>query len=192
MKLSNFSLFWLLFIIFWNLFRWPLIDLLTPFLMPFFEIIIYGIFLVIFIYSVVYLLKNKRPFPIILNLITIVLIFSLPMLVIKWDFNRKLMEREEIISMIETGDLSSLSGSITLPNKYKKLSLGGGEIKVEKIDDKINIFFFMNRGITDNFSGFMYKSGAGNPVIDQFNGDLGISGGEFKKIKDHWFWVNST
>ncbi len=104
------------------------------------------------------------------------------------DFNTNLIDREKIISMVQSGELkpnvSYNQNLIQLPDEYKHLSKGGGDIMIEREGDTLKIFFFTFRGILDNFSGFAYI--ADNSVLSQtdFNGDFD----EIIKKREHWFW----
>lgn len=182
-----------------NVFRWELVEVLTVFLQPFLELIIGVAFLVILTWSVIYFIKNiykmkyKAVLPLVINLITIVIVFFVPFtsIIISLDFNLNLEDREKIISMVQSGELKSESlygyNLIQLPEEYKHLSKGGGEIFIEKDGDTLKIFFYTFRGILDNFSGFAYISDNSELSQTDFNGDFD----QIIKKREHWFWGGS-
>ena len=70
----------------------------------------------------------------------------------------KLDEREEVVRLMESGQLDlggERSGSVTLPEKYARLSRGG-RVLFHITEDGIHVFFFTFVGVLDNFSGFAY------------------------------------
>ncbi len=126
----------------------------------------------------------------IINLITLLIVIFVPFtdIMLDIDFKLNLNDREKIVEMVKSGELynetSYGSHLIKLPEGYKHLSKGGGEIVVEQEGETLKIFFFTFRGILDNFSGFAYISDDSKLLNTDFNGD-------FDQIlikKDHWFW----
>jgi hypothetical protein len=98
-------------------------------------------------------------------------------------------ERQDIIQMIESKkivpNVSYNDSIIHLPNEYRHLSKGGGDIMAENQGNMV--FFFTYRGILDNFSGFIYSAGDLEPQNDDFGGDYK----EIKKMAKNWYWVSS-
>lgn len=183
-----------------NIFRWSLVEILTPFLEPMLELIIYGFFLIIIIWSFIFGLmkmksrKIKALIPCIINIATIIIIFIVPFtaIMLKIDFHFHLNDREEVIEKIKNGELvpdASHNNLINLSGKYQNLSKGGGDIVVEYEDKNPNIFFFTFRGIIDNFSGFAYMSYDREPERNDF---LCTEILEIKKLKNHWYWMACT
>jgi hypothetical protein len=184
-----------------NIFRWSLIEILTPFLEPMLELAIYGFFLIIIIWSFIFGLmkmksqKIKAFIPIIINIAAVIIIFVVPFTAIttKMDFYFHINEREDVIEKITNGELiSNVSYNdslINLPAKYKNLSKGGGNIVVEYENKNPNVFFFTFRGVIDNFSGFAYMSDGNEPERNDF---LCTQILEVEKLKDHWFWLACT
>ena len=60
-----------------------------------------------------------------------------------------------LISIGLKPNVSHNASLIHLPKEYKHLSKGGGEILVEKTGKDLNIVFYTNRGMLDNFSGIV-------------------------------------
>ena len=179
-----------------NIFRWKLIEILTVFLEPFLELIISVIFLAVLVWSIIYLGKNVRKLkyrallPMGINLITLIIVIFVPFTNISCDldFKLNLNDREKIVSMIQSGELKSYGKRlIQLPDEYKHLSKGGGEIAVEQDGETYKIFFYTFRGILDNFSGFAYISNDSELLHEDFNGDFH----QIIKKREHWFWGSS-
>lgn len=183
-----------------NIFRWSLFELLTPFLEPMLELAIYGFFLVIIIWSLIYGVikvksqKIKALIPAMINIAAVIIIVIVPFtaITLKMDFYFHLNEREDIIEKITNGELvpnvSHNNRLINLPAKYRNLSKGGGDIIVEYENENPNVFFFTFRGILDNFSGFVYRSDDNEPQKD----DFGCNYIELEKLQKNWFWMSCT
>lgn len=181
-----------------NIFRWPLTDILTPFLEPILELAIYGFFLIIIIWSFIFGLiqmknqKIKAFIPIIINIATVIIIYIVPFstLTLEMDFYSNLNAREDVINKITNGELVPNvpynDSLINLPAKYKNLSKGGGDIVVEYENENLNVLFFTFRGVMDNFSGFMYMSDDNEPERNDLSCTQIL---EVKKLKNHWYWI---
>lgn len=186
-----------------NIFRRSLVDVFTPFFQPMFELTVYGFFLIIIIWSLVYGLikvksqKIKAFVPAIINIVAAVSIFTVPFaaITLKIDFYFHLNEREYVIEKVADGKLvpnvSYNKSLINLPKKYQNLSKGGGDIIVEyKNKDKDpNVFFFTFRGIIDTFSGFAYIPADKEPERTDFNCTEIL---EVEKLQDKWYWLSCT
>lgn len=198
-------IFWLSFIasvsaIVINIFRWSLVELFTPFLEPMLELAIYGFFLVIIVWSLIYGVtkiksqKIKAFIPAIINIVAVTIIVIVPFtaITLKIDFYFHLNEREEVIEKITNDELVPNvfhnNSLINLPAKYRNLSKGGGDIIVEYENKNPNVFFFTFRGILDDFSGFVYRSDDNEPQ----KGDFGCDNIELEKLREHWFWMSCT
>ena len=136
-------------------------------------------------------MENVRAFiPFTISIITILIIQFVPLTIIAdaWDFKANLKDREEVVSMIKTGELVSNKRLISLSKEYAYLSRGGGEIIVEREGDTLKVFFFTFRGmLLSGSTGFIYVSD-----------DSQIQSGDFrmfflkvKRIKENWYWVVS-
>ena len=183
-----------------NLFSWSLVDLLTVFIEPVLKFLIWGLFLLVFFLSFISIFFNLKRYkikaflPFLINIVTFLTVFYVPFTNI-WldlDFQTNLAEREQVILLVESGELKpnvSYNGSlIALPEEYQNISKGGGDILVERKGNKKMILFFTFRGISDNFSGFVYSPDNQKPSSGDFSGDFK----QIKKIKERWFWVASS
>ncbi|WP_246277129.1 hypothetical protein [Neobacillus endophyticus] len=101
-------------------------------------------------------------------------------------------EREKVAKMVEQGALNpNVKDSpwlIHLPKQYQGLSVGGGDIIIEKTGNGYSILFFTYRGILDNFSGFVYTPNDQNPSTKAFDGDFK----EIEKMDKNWYFVSSS
>jgi hypothetical protein len=173
--------------------EWKLIDFFTEFLIFPVLLIVFGFFIVITVKSLIALIKNKNWKPIIIQIITILLLFFIPFnqIILDTDFKINKSEREEVVKMIKNGELkpnvSYNLSIIKLPKRYQHLSNGGGEIIVEKSGDNYNILFFTYRGVLDNFSGFVYTSSDHKPAKTVFGSDAK----EIEKINKNWYFLGS-
>jgi hypothetical protein len=105
------------------------------------------------------------------------------------DFKLNKKAREEVVQMIRNSSLKPnvphSSSLIQLPEKYHRLSKGGGEIVIEKNGNLI--LFFTYRGILDNFSGFVYSPNDKKPSQRDFDGDFK----QVEKLDKNWYFVGS-
>jgi hypothetical protein len=183
-----------LFVIFIQFFQWKLIEIFTPFLMPFVWLIVNGFFLVVFIVSVINLFKKKEWKPVGIQAITILLLFLIPFneIVLNIDFKTNKSERFEIVSKIQAGtfmpNVSHNPSLIHLPNEYEHLSIGGGDIVIEKQGEEYSVLFFTYRGVLDSFSGFVYSPNDKTPPSHSFGGDFK----QIEKITKNWYFVASS
>lgn len=180
--------------------RWSLVDLLTPFIEPFVEIIVWGFFCIILISSLgvgAFRFKKEKQkafVPFIINLITILVVIFVPFtrLTTTFDFWFHIRARENIIEMIQHKELvpnvSYNEELIVLPKKYSALSKGGGEVLVQTSTSTLHVFFFTFRGVVDNFSGFIYRSDDAYPS----EGDFGCEYMNVLKMKNYWYWVSCS
>lgn len=179
-----------------NIFKWSLVDIFTVFLFPFIQLGAGIIFLIISILSIIYLgfkfhkLKYKAIIPLAINIITLIIVFTVPFtsIMLYLDFKFNMDERKEVVEMVKSRELEpnvlNNDSLIRLPERYEHLSKGGGEIIVERDKGKLKIFFYTYRGILDNFSGFAYISDDSKLSSKDFYGDFK----EIKKKSDHWYW----
>lgn len=125
-----------------------------------------------------------------IQIIAIVLWILIPFnqIVIDLDFKWNESQRNEVIAKVNDGTLkpnvSYNPTLIHLPNEYKNLSNGGGDIVIEKHGENYAVLFFTFRGILDNFSGIVYSPNDRKPT--HFFGEDFI---EIEKLDDHWYFV---
>lgn len=192
-KMLQLSIISSVIVILYMFFRWKIIDIITEFLMLPVLLLVFGFFIFVSIGTIITLIKNKDWKPIVIQFITILLLFFVPFNQIILDINFKMnkSEREQVAKMVENGEIkpnvSHNSSLIHLPKKYEHISSGGGEIMVEKSGDGYNILFFTYRGIMDNFSGFVYTSKDQKLSKKVFDGDFK----EIDKMDKEWYFVGS-
>ncbi|NJR59753.1 MAG: hypothetical protein HC769_13445 [Cyanobacteria bacterium CRU_2_1] len=186
-------------------------------------IVIVG-FLVMFGSSLIHLLlefrhdRSQATLPFYTNVITILLVLSLPTIAIEFDFYANLNARESIVSTIQSGTLAPRSlqtvdvpagtqlvqktiATIDLPANYKKLSSGQEPGEIQAVSDQngkteLVVFFGYNGLIKldSGYSAFVYK--ADDEEINQ--GDLfGVANVEYyvwllnaKPLGNHWYWIS--
>lgn len=183
-----------------NIYRFTLADILTSFIAPFIEILGYIIFLIcsliVFVYFVVSKSFNRarRGIPFLLNLFIFILVLIVPFtsIVLDLDYRFNKEEREDVVRMVLDGTLKpNVSDNeilIRLPEEYKKLSKGGGEIVVQVYGQSDQILFFAYRGILGNMAGFIYTANDSAPNEMLFGGDFM----EVKKLNKNWYSVRAT
>ncbi|PZD96978.1 hypothetical protein DNH61_04850 [Paenibacillus sambharensis] len=185
-------------ILFQNIFQWTIVEFFTPFIAQFIEIFGYLIFalcsLIVLIYFVVgtQRQRTRRGIPILLNMIVLILVIVVPFtsITVNLNFRFNKSEREEVVQMILDGSIrpnvSYNSALIQLPDNYKKLSKGGGEIVIEGNGSDVQVLFYTYRGVIDNYAGFIYTADGGRPneIFGEFI--------QVEKMGENWFWVSAT
>lgn len=173
-------------------FQWELIDKLTPFLMPAVYLTMIGLMAGAVIPSLIVLFTNWKTMrwralhPLAVVGIAILIWIVVPMTNLYLDVNWMLKQHkyDTVAALIEKGELVPDSqGHLTLPEEYKSLSIGGGEVIVEGPKDSQTILFFSFRGILDNYSGYVYTVKDTAPQDEDYF--------QVIKKKDHWYWVAS-
>ncbi|WP_138752427.1 hypothetical protein [Paenibacillus sinopodophylli] len=187
-------------ILFLNIYHLTLVEILTPFLAPFIEILGVIVFfmcsLIVFVYFVVSKSVNRarNGIPFLLNLIIFILVSIVPFtsIVLDIDFRLNKKDREDVVRMVLDGSLKPNSSDndllIRLPEEYKKLSKGGGEIWAEGHGQSAQILFFTYRGVMGNMDGFIYTANDSTP-------DEMLFGGYFikvKKLDKNWYFVRAA
>jgi hypothetical protein len=174
--------------------QWQLIEIFTPFFMPIVWALAYGIFLISAILSLVTWLKKKDCKPFVIQAITVILLFLIPVnqIVLNLNFNNNKTDRNAVITGIEEGiitpNVTHNSTLIHLPDRYSHVSKGGGDVVIEKQGDHYLVLFFTYRGVLDNFSGFVYSPNDNEPQARSFGGDFK----EIVKIDTNWYFVASS
>ncbi|MCL6478056.1 MAG: hypothetical protein K6T65_06530 [Peptococcaceae bacterium] len=179
-----------------KIFWYSLCDLLSSFLLMPMEILLHFLFYLNIAWSIYYIFKKKKvdfltSFPLLFGLLIFLLthLLSASNIGLKLDFYSKLNEREKIVFMLETGELKDNDTNLlTLPDKYKHLSKGGKILYEKGNNNNIKALFFTLRGVTDNYSGFIYCSDDKEPPKDTFGGNIVL----IRKIKANWFFVSFT
>ncbi len=180
-----------------NLFRWWLIDLL--FIFEFLlELLAGGLFLVSLLGSLSYFVSRLRKrghlkafLPLGLQVLTLILVWLVPFtdLAVDLDFQLNLQARERVVALVKAGALRPNEHDLArLAREDQHLSKGGGEIRIERDAQALMVFFFTFRGVTDNYSGFIYRSNPQAPPVTAFGGEIV----QIQKMRDHWFWAAFT
>jgi hypothetical protein len=184
-----------------NLFRWTLVEYLTPFLEPMLEAGVGIFFLVSSILSVVHLVRNRRDgiakavAPLSINVMAALIVIFVPFteLTTNLNFRGHLGARMEVVNDVLAGKyenrIQNAGGSgdlIALPSRLSALSSSGGEI-VRFRQNETLILFFDYRGILDSFSGFVYSTDDVPPKPGDFGGKFF----EIERLRKNWFWVSS-
>jgi hypothetical protein len=156
-------------------FQWSLVELLTPFLMVPMQGILWLIFIIVAIWSVVHsirLRKQRRnliPAFICAAGLGIVTLVPFTKIWLHFNFASNKSARERVVHDVSEGRLTPNRvlangiGMIGLPNQTRNISAGGNEIETAKRDGKTYVFFFTFRGILNSYSGFLYVPTGGDP-----------------------------
>ncbi len=192
-KLTKITMISGIIVIIYNLTKWYLVQLVTPFFMPFVSIVIYGSFFIIFIIGIINFIKCKNWKPLVIQLIIIIICIYVPFVKIymKLDFIIYKEDRKQVIELIEQKKLipnvEYNNEMIHLPKQFLSTSKNGGDILVQEKENSTLIFFYTYRGILDNFSGFIYSFNDIKPIKSDFNSDFK----EIIKVENNWYYVTS-
>ncbi|PFN61848.1 MULTISPECIES: hypothetical protein [Bacillus cereus group] len=192
-KLTKITMISGIIVIIYNLTKWYLVQLVTPFFMPFVSIAIYGSFFIIFIIGIINFIKCKNWKPLVIQLIIIIICIYVPFVKIymKLDFIIYKEDRKQVIELIEQRKLipnvEYNDKMIHLPKQFVSTSKNGGDILVQEKENSTLIFFYTYRGILDNFSGFIYSLNDIKPIKSDFNSDFK----EIIKVEKNWYYVTS-
>ncbi len=187
--------------LFVSLFRWTLVEYLTPFIEPILEIAIGVLLLASLVWSVVHFIRARKQspkvalFPLAFNVLTIAIVTFVPfsLLTTELDFRAHYRARMAVVSSVLDGRYENLVQSgggrgdfIALPAQLSYLSSGGDIIRSRRHNATL-IFFYDYRGILDSFSGFIYSTDDSPPG----NGDFGGRFVEIERLRQNWFWATS-
>ncbi|MGE7635347.1 hypothetical protein ACQKMZ_24540 [Bacillus paramycoides] len=192
-KLTKITMISGIILIIYNLTKWYLVQLVTPFFMPFVSIAIYGSFFIIFIIGIINFIKCKNWKPLVIQLTIIIICIYVPFVKIymKIDFIIYKEDRKQVIELIEQKKLipnvEYNNKMIHLPKQFVSTSKNGGDILVQEKENSTLIFFYTYRGILDNFSGFIYSLNDIKPIKSDFNSDFK----EIIKVEKNWYYVTS-
>jgi hypothetical protein len=184
-----------------SLFRWTLIEHLTPFIEPTLEVTIGLILLVSLVCSVVHLIWARKQSPgvalspLLVNVVALLMVafFPFDFVTAQLDFRAHYKARMAVVSTVLDGGYENLAQNggradlIALPAQLSYLSSGGGDIMRWRRENATLIFFFDYRGILDSFSGFVYSTDDSPPR----EGDFGGHFAEIKRLRQNWFWATS-
>lgn len=151
--------------------------------------------------STIYIYKHKRRLntytfiPLMFNLLTILIVLFTPFsdIMLKINFSVNKSAREEVIQLIKSEVLKSNVAHnktlIHLPENYHHLSKGGGDVKVSDTEDGTAVFFYVFRGVLDNYSGFAYCPSENVDCTNSFVYENDII--QVGKLDDNWYWIAS-
>ncbi|MBD5798595.1 hypothetical protein BHU24_28765 [Bacillus pseudomycoides] len=182
-----------LILILYHFLQWYLVELLTPFAMPFLSLTIHGWFFVMFILTIIHVIKYKNWKPFVIQIIIIVFWLCTPftLIYLKLDFIIHKENRTEVVELINhkelTPNVNHDNRQIHLPKQFATTSKGGGDVRIQHGENGISVFFFTYRGILDNFSGFIYAPNDVKPNKSDFNSEFK----EITKIEKNWYYVSS-
>jgi hypothetical protein len=185
-----------LFLISFTFFQWDLVEIFTPFLLPFLLLSLWAILGILTLISAIsapfdFRIYSWKSFlPIIINGSTLLILLYVPFTTIRLsiEFTMNRNGYEYIIQMVESGQLKPNEyGRVELPPDYRYLSKGGGDIMVDTSDGITSIFFYTYRGVLDNFSGYMYRSNDTHPIRDFMGGDWA----ETTRKDRYWYFCAS-
>lgn len=178
---------------------WSLIDVVTPFAAPLLWLPVLATTLAAVVASVVLPLRRwkTRRLPSLLPLAFLVACFLVTRFVdftalwLAANFKLRQADRGEVVQRIVSGELHPNvphnASLIALPKRYAPVSLGGGEVMVQRDEDKLKILFFTFRGVLDSFAGFVYSSDGSAPKNGDFAGEFIIN----RKVQDRWYYVSA-
>jgi hypothetical protein len=129
--------------------------------------------------------------------ITVLILVLVPFYRITTDVYFRVLkpEREAIVTRVLSGEIESRAtkagyddGWVALGPGEPLVSRGGNNIIVDSIDGKAYIFFYTDRGIFGEYSGFLWVSDGGNPT--RFEDLRDPSGSQVRQYDEHWYWVS--
>jgi hypothetical protein len=185
-----------------SLFRWTLVEYLTPLIEPILEIAIGVLLLASLAWSVAHFIRARKQspkvalFPLAVNALTIAIVIFVPfsLLTTELDFRAHYQARMAVVSGVLDGRYENLVQNrggggdfIALPGQLAYLSGGGGNIIRLRRQNATLIFFFDFLGILDGFSGFVYSTDDSPPR----DGDFGGRFVEIERLRQNWFWATS-
>lgn len=99
MPLIMLAIFSSLVVVLFKFFQWSIMDIVTPFAMPFFWLMVYGFFTVVTVISIIGLFKTKQWKPVLIQLFTVMLLFLFPFnkIVLNLEFHANKADREEVV-----------------------------------------------------------------------------------------------
>ncbi|MEK4719147.1 hypothetical protein NST66_16375 [Priestia sp. FSL W8-0524] len=191
-----------LFIFLLSLFQWDLDDRIGKYVSPY--IFVLPFFLLLTLWTLIYLFSSRKWLPLAIQVITVVLWFFIPFEQLNLEINFKLhqQKREEVAANIQSGvlkadgvDYPSLipfsnepdnSSLVDLPKEYASVSRGRDDVAVETKGKAISVLFFTSSGLFGHFSGFVYDPKNRKPS----SGDFGMKFDEIEKIQKNWYYIS--
>jgi len=160
----------------------------------FIELMIVVFFLIVFVASIVFWIKNKKKFanpfiPFAFNLIVGALVVILPLNLIRNEMGFTLFYNnyEAASNLAIASKHDSTIYFYVLPDKFKSLSLNDGEVSVINKPSAKAVFFFTFIGVPTGKQGFLKIIAGGKP--NNFVDDLFSKVYEVKALKNNWYYV---
>ncbi|MFS0725727.1 hypothetical protein [Paenibacillus sp. 1P07SE] len=184
-----------------RIFYWKLVDWMTPLFAPFVNLAVIAVFLGSSVAALVYLIlpgsrkRRQKLAPLGVQAVAGVLALVVPFTAIslQLDHRSHRAEREAVVQMIAEGQLQPNvdynPSLIRLPEGYRHLSSGGGEIVAHQIGDNLQVFFFTYRGMIDNMAGFVYSADGSPPDEERFGVTQLL---ELKPFGPRWYWLSAS
>ena len=176
-------------------FYWHFVDWLTPFLAPSLWLPVLVLQALALVVALVVAFRRWRTsgaaslLPLLLCLLVVLcaLFVDFTRLWLQTHFFLGRAAREAVVRQIARGELRPNvvrnPGLVRLPQRYRWVSLGGGEVMVE--GEKV--FFFTFRGILDNFAGFVHTPNDTPPQDGEFAGEFFIN----ERLDEKWYYVSA-
>jgi len=141
--------------------------------------------------------KDKIRFaslPLTINLLTMLLIFVLPLNWVRQyiEFKFRQSEMEEVIKLANKNELETVSHSsdlMQLPAEFSQLSVGGGQVIVIDVNDQKVVFFYTFRGTPDGREGFVYLPD--KIKLNGFGGKLYYELIDSKNVDNNWYFISA-
>ena len=128
--------------------------------------------------------------PLAINVGTLIIVQLVPFTDL-WEtvrFQWRIGHYEAVVQLVEAGELlPNESGSITLPEQYRYLSVDNGRIWVQDDGESTAIFFFTERNAPRNFTGYLYRSDNNPPEQGDFMGRWRY----VNQKRPHWYFCVS-
>lgn len=172
-------------------------------------IIVFSVLLISFIASLIHTWTYRRRVllaisPWVLNASLLTLAFSgtVREAQIRWNFDRNLWARTEVVRMVERGDIQLRKDSrgrplsygyhvglpVEFPPGYEGEIDATADVRVWNLDGAQHVLFVVKRGLFSGIDGFVYRADDLPPVVTPkaLHGDkfLGV-----RQFAPHWWWV---
>jgi hypothetical protein len=202
MRASALALVLFAIVILISLFRWTLVEVLSPFIEPILEIAVGLAFAASLIWSAVHFFRTRKQnsanalLPIAVNITTLLIVVFVPFtrltnqLNFRWHYAARMAVVSNVLNGLYEGAAQKGGGRgdlIAIPAEFPYLSNDGEILRLHRNDTTL-IFFFDFRGILDSFAGFVYSSDDTPPR----QGDFGGRFRDVERLRPNWFWATST
>ena len=180
-------------------FFWSLVDLVTPFGAPFLWLPVVALALAALVASMVLvfrrwktrLIASLMPFAFLAACFVLAGFVDFTAIWLSADFRLKRTDREEVVRRISSGEfrpnVSHNKSLIALPKRFASVSLGGGEVCVQRDGDKLKVLFYTFRGVLNPFAGFVYSSDGSAPKNGDFGGRIFIN----RNVGAQWYYISA-